>query len=116
VALWRLGSEDPSLWSFFGADIPLDETAARKLTQMIYGSGVDYEPDKRGEIRRIASKPKEGAREIKFDPIRGFISAETVTEFPSPWIITRYGSVPGKIALTFDDGPDPEYTAQILDE
>ena len=115
VALWRLGSEDPSLWNFFGADIPLDETAAFKLTRMIYGYGLDYEPDK-GEILRIAAKPKEGAREIKFDSVRGFITAETVTEFPSPWIITRYGSAPGKIALTFDDGPDPQYTAQILDE
>lgn len=115
VALWRLGSEDPSLWSFFGADIPLDETAASNLTRMIYGYGLDYEPDK-GEILRIAAKPREGAREIKFDPVRGFIVAETVTEFPSPWVITRYGSAPGKIALTFDDGPDPRYTAQILDE
>lgn len=117
VALWRLGSEDPSLWNFFGADIPLDVTAASKLTRMIYGYGLDYEPEKKlGEILRITAKPKEGAREIKFDPARGFINAETVTEFPSPWVITRYGSAPGKIALTFDDGPDPQYTAQILDE
>jgi peptidoglycan-N-acetylglucosamine deacetylase len=116
VALWRLGSEDPSLWNFFGADTPLDEAAAAKLTRMIYGYGLVYEPEKGGEILRIAFKPKEGAREIKFDPVRGFINAETVTEFPSPWIITRYGASPRKIALTFDDGPDPQYTAQILDE
>jgi peptidoglycan-N-acetylglucosamine deacetylase len=117
VALWRLGSEDPSLWNFFGADIPLDEAAASKLTRMIYGYGLDYEPEQNlGEILRITAKPKEGAREIKFDPIRGIINAERVTEFPSPWVITRYGSAPGKIALTFDDGPDPVYTAQILDE
>jgi cellulose synthase/poly-beta-1,6-N-acetylglucosamine synthase-like glycosyltransferase/peptidoglycan/xylan/chitin deacetylase (PgdA/CDA1 family)/spore germination protein YaaH len=116
VALWRLGSEDPSLWNFFGADTPLDETAASRLTRMIYGYGLDYEPDKGGEILRIHAKPKEGAREIRFDPVRGFITAETVTEFPSPWIITRYGAAPGKIALTFDDGPDPQYTPQILDE
>ncbi len=114
VALWRLGSEDPSLWSFFGADVPLDEAAASKLTRMKYGYGLDYEHH--GEMLRIAAKPKEGAREIKFDGMRGFITAETVTEFPSPWIIYRYGAVPRKIALTFDDGPDPEYTPRILDE
>ena len=45
VALWRLGSEDPSLWNFFGADIPLDEAAASKLTRMIYGYGLDFEPE-----------------------------------------------------------------------
>ena len=114
VALWRLGSEDPSLWSFYGADVPLDEAAASKLTQMIYGYGLDYEG--RGEILRIAAKPKDGAREIKFDSVHGFITAETVTEFPSPWIIYRYGDAPRKIALTFDDGPDPDYTPRILDE
>src|SRR5437867_7875324 len=114
VALWRLGSEDPSLWSFYGADVPLDEAAASKLTQMIYGYGLDYEG--RGEILRIAAKPKEGAREIKFDGVRGFITAETVTEFPSPWIIYRYGNAPRKIALTFDDGPDPDYTPRLLEE
>ena len=30
-------------------------------------------------------------------------------------MIQRLGAVPGKIALTFDDGPDPEWTPQILD-
>jgi cellulose synthase/poly-beta-1,6-N-acetylglucosamine synthase-like glycosyltransferase/peptidoglycan/xylan/chitin deacetylase (PgdA/CDA1 family)/spore germination protein YaaH len=114
VALWRLGSEDPSLWNFFGADVPLDEAAASKLTQMRYGYGLDYEGH--GEILRIAAKPRDGARDIKFDGVRGFITAETVTEFPSPWIIYRYGAVPRKIALTFDDGPDPDYTPRILDE
>jgi len=118
VALWRLGGEDPSLWSFFGADVGLDEAAASKLTRMTYGYGLDYENgDKNGgEILRIAARPKEGSREIKFDPVRGLITAETVTEFPSPWVISRYGAAPRKIALTFDDGPDPEYTPKILDE
>ena len=113
VALWRLGSEDPSLWNFFGADVPLDEAAASKLTRMRYGYGLDYEGN--GEILLVTAKPKEGAREITFDAARGMITAETVTEFPSPWVINRYGAAPRKIALTFDDGPDPEYTPRILD-
>jgi len=118
VALWRLGSEDPSLWSFFGADLPLDEAAALELKRMIYGYGLDYEDsgEKGGEILRVTAKPKDGARDITFDAARGLITAETVTEFPSPWVITRYGASPRKIALTFDDGPDPEYTPAILDE
>jgi peptidoglycan-N-acetylglucosamine deacetylase len=40
-----------------------------------------------------------------------------------PWIVTRLlgigvfrkGAAPGKIALTFDDGPNPLYTPQLLD-
>ena len=30
-------------------------------------------------------------------------------------MIHRAGTLPRKIALTFDDGPDPEWTPQILD-
>jgi peptidoglycan-N-acetylglucosamine deacetylase len=118
AALWRLGSEDPSLWTFFGADTPIDETAASKLTRMTYGYGLDYEEGDQGggEILRIAAKPREGSREIKFDATRGLITAETAADLPTPWVISRYGASPRKIALSFDDGPDPEYTPRILDE
>ena len=34
---------------------------------------------------------------------------------PTPFVIHRSGDVQGKLALTFDDGPDPEWTPQILD-
>src|SRR5262249_42745351 len=50
VALWRLGSEDPSLWNSFGIDEPLDQAAASKLMKMTYGYGLDYEGS--GEILR----------------------------------------------------------------
>jgi peptidoglycan/xylan/chitin deacetylase (PgdA/CDA1 family) len=36
--------------------------------------------------------------------------------FPSPYIINRYGGGGKKLALTFDDGPDIQWTPQILDE
>src|SRR5213078_877784 len=48
VALWRLGSEDPSLWSFFGRDVPLDANTAAQLANMVYGYDLDYE--NQGEI------------------------------------------------------------------
>ena len=35
--------------------------------------------------------------------------------FPSPYVVTRHGGAARKVALTFDDGPDPRYTPQILD-
>jgi cellulose synthase/poly-beta-1,6-N-acetylglucosamine synthase-like glycosyltransferase/peptidoglycan/xylan/chitin deacetylase (PgdA/CDA1 family) len=34
---------------------------------------------------------------------------------PTAYMIQRYGSRPGKVALTFDDGPDPQWTPRILD-
>ena len=33
---------------------------------------------------------------------------------PTPYIIKRFGEADKKIALTFDDGPDPVYTSQII--
>ncbi len=120
VALWRLGSEDPSMWNFFGKDLPQDASAAALLSTMSYGYGLDYETPRGrgevGEILHVKGKPGTGTREIGFDSARGLITSEHFTEFPSSWLISRYGGgIAGKIALTFDDGPDPEYTPHILD-
>jgi len=115
-ALWRLGSEDPSVWNFFGRDVPLDGNTAAQLAKMIYGYDLDYDEAK-GEILRIKAEPKAGARTLQFDAARGFITAETINRdnLPSPYVIGRYGWAPRKLALTFDDGPDPEWTPKILD-
>jgi peptidoglycan-N-acetylglucosamine deacetylase len=115
VALWRLGSEDPSLWSFFGRNLPLDAAGAAQLANMIYGYDLDYEG--RGEILRVEAAPQAGSRTIQFDAARGLITSETMARanLPSPYVIQRYGYAPRKLALTFDDGPDPEWTPQILD-
>src|SRR5262249_22000161 len=37
------------------------------------------------------------------------------TRIPMAWVINRNGGAKGKVALTFDDGPDPQYTPAILD-
>src|SRR5690606_18172946 len=34
---------------------------------------------------------------------------------PTKYVIRRYGYAPKKLVLTFDDGPDPNYTPRILD-
>lgn len=115
VALWRLGSEDPSVWNFFGRAVPLDAHTAAGLATITYGYDLDYESQ--GEILRIGAEPKVGARTVQFDAARGFITAETIDrhDLPSPYVIERYGFQPHKLALTFDDGPDPQWTPQILD-
>ncbi|HJQ25513.1 MAG TPA: glycosyltransferase [Blastocatellia bacterium] len=115
VALWRLGSEDPSLWSFFGRNLPLDANTAAQLAKMVYGYDLDYEGH--GEILRVEAAPQAGARAVQFDPARGFITSESIARanLPSPYVIQRYGYMPRKLALTFDDGPDPEWTPKILD-
>jgi cellulose synthase/poly-beta-1,6-N-acetylglucosamine synthase-like glycosyltransferase/peptidoglycan/xylan/chitin deacetylase (PgdA/CDA1 family)/spore germination protein YaaH len=113
VAVWRLGSEDPALWQAFGNNGPLDAECAARLHVIQFGYGLDYEG--KGEILQITSQPKPGSRGLEFDPMRNLITAERFTVFPSPYVITRHGGLAHKVALTFDDGPDPRYTPQILD-
>ena len=112
-ALWRLGSEDPSIWNVFGTNEPNPST--EKLRRMSYGYEVDFEGA--GEILRVQESPHEGERGLDVDPKTGFINSETydINNIPTSYVIQRTGDRPGSIALTFDDGPDPQWTPAILD-
>ena len=113
-ALWRIGSEDPSLWNVFDSKNVLNADTAKSLEKLQYGYDVGYEGS--GEILRVTSTPTIGNRTITFDDKSGFITDEKIIDFPSSFVITRWGSTDAKkIALTFDDGPDPNYTPKILD-
>src|SRR2546426_5373334 len=112
-ALWRLGSEDPSIWSIFGTDQSNPATDA--LKRMVYGYEVDFEGT--GELLQVQSSPHDGERGVNVDPKTGFIASETYDneKIPSSYVIERTGDHPGMIALTFDDGPDARYTPALLD-
>ena len=113
-ALWRLGSEDPSVWNIFDSHAVLDSQSVDKLKTVEYGYDVDYEGS--GEILQVTSSPQVGKRTLIWDPNSGLITAENVTDFPSSYDITRWGgSDSKKLAITFDDGPDANYTPKILD-
>ena len=111
VALWRLGSEDPSLWPVLARRGTLDRAIAEGLRTTRFDYGLVYEG--RGEVLRVTATPNDGTRAITYAD--GLIVASSYTTYPSPYIITRWGGDDRKrIALTFDDGPDPEFTPQIL--
>src|SRR5712691_9783357 len=112
-ALWRLGSEDPSIWSVFGTDQSSPSPDA--LKRMVYGYEVDFEGT--GELLQVQSSPHDGERGVNVDPKTGFIASETYDneKIPSSYVIERTGDHPGMIALTFDDGPDARYTPALLD-
>ncbi|MFL6228118.1 MAG: glycosyltransferase [Pyrinomonadaceae bacterium] len=112
-ALWRLGSEDPSLWSFFGVDAGASSLPPAGLRQIKYGYDVDYEGE--GEILDVVAQPHEGARDVTVEPSSGMITGETFTSLPSTYVVQRTREQPGLVALTFDDGPDAEWTPAILD-
>ncbi len=110
-ALWRLGSEDRSLWAVW--DRPGDANAPSELRTVPPGQDVDIEGQ--GEIIRIDTRPAAGERDITVDPETKLVSDETFKTMPSPYKIDMYGNSPNKIAITFDDGPDPQWTPQLLD-
>jgi cellulose synthase/poly-beta-1,6-N-acetylglucosamine synthase-like glycosyltransferase/peptidoglycan/xylan/chitin deacetylase (PgdA/CDA1 family)/spore germination protein YaaH len=111
VALWRLGAEDPGLWSIFGRSVRLPRTPAG-LTHLPQGTNVDIEGP--GEILRITALPTPGERKLTLGP-NGLLANVDFLRVPRPFTITRSGYKPGLIALTFDDGPDPRWTPQVLD-
>jgi len=114
-ALWRLGSEDPSLWQLVENSSDLNSDIAKELREIPYGSGFDYEGQ--GEILRVTAAPQNGQRQISMNKKAGnLIEEESFTKYPSNYQITRFGGKKQKkVVLTFDDGPNSLYTSQILD-
>lgn len=107
IALWRLGGEDPGIWAALAhlAD------PAPPIASVAADVRVTNEGD--GPFLSLALSPSAGQRVVKMD--QGLIVDERWTASPSPYLVRRGGIVPGAVALTFDDGPDPEFTPQILD-
>jgi len=128
AALWELGSEDPSLWKFYGkeTDATLRSFDPQDLAQVTYNYfGTQF--DGKGDVLDVVQQPTPGLRSLTVDPISRLVTAETFEKYPSQFVIRRRGLVNehdgelyGKntskaIALTFDDGPDPQWTPAILD-
>lgn len=111
-ALWRLGSEDPSIWPVLTRNY--DAPPPEALRDIAPASDVEFIGQ--GELLQIAAEPAPGARTFALDAQTGTtITTETYTKIPTSFTIRRAGEAPGKVALTFDDGPDPQWTPAILD-
>jgi len=111
AAIWRLGSSDSSLWSIWDSVKPTD---AQRAKLKILPPGPDLILNGDGDIWRITGTPKEGRRTIHFDAASDLITDESYEEYPLSYTIEQIGADPHKIAITFDDGPDPRWTPSIL--
>ena len=110
-ALWRLGAEDRSLWRIW--DVPGEANAADRLKDVLPGQDVDMEGE--GEILHIEARPTNGERDLSIDKQTGLIDGEDFKSLPEPYRVARYGASKNQLAITFDDGPDPQWTPKILD-
>ncbi len=118
VALWRLGAEDARLWTFFHRNLsrdslkkyPFNFDLLRNVGQV---TDVDYIGE--GEILDVLRNPSDGKITLTLDSTNLLITHQEYLELPSGYVVKRYGFKEKKIVLTFDDGPDPQYTPAILD-
>ena len=116
VALWRLGSADSRLWSFYNKDLSddaVDTFHYDVLSRVDASYDVDYKGE--GEILDVLTTPSEGAINVTRDTAEDLVSNEVYVRMPSIFVIKKYGKKPKKVVLSFDDGPDERYTPRILD-
>ncbi len=114
VAIWVLGSTDPSIWDFFHRRRLSQSPNMSELQKIEFPYDIEFVGD--GEIAHVVSNPTPGSRSLELDPKTGLALDESYTKFPASYVIARTGYKPGAIALTIDDGPAEPYTSQMLDE
>jgi cellulose synthase/poly-beta-1,6-N-acetylglucosamine synthase-like glycosyltransferase/peptidoglycan/xylan/chitin deacetylase (PgdA/CDA1 family)/spore germination protein YaaH len=113
IAIHRLGEEDPAIWSVLRTDpsqspspSELAALSGIRLDELIASTGE-------GDFLTVGPDPKPGARLLEVTD--GEIK-ERYTTVPVPESIARQGDPgPKKVAITFDDGPDPKWTPKILE-
>ena len=116
VALWRLGSADNRLWSFFNKDLS-DAAVDTFNYNVLHDAKISYDVDYigEGEILDVISTPKPGYINTTIDTDEDLVINEDYQTMPSIFVIKKYGKKPKKVVLSFDDGPDEKYTGRILD-
>ena len=85
---------------------------ARETEEVPPGYDIILEGD--GDIWRITATPQSGRRTFDYDSTSDVFDDESFQSYPLSWRIEEMGAAPNKVALTFDDGPDPDWTPKIL--
>ncbi len=126
TALWRLGGEDPRIWHYYGRDLSTESLRKYPFNFSLL-STIPYDPNVKpshvgeGELLDILFTPQKGKIKLEIDKKELLISEQNYQNLPSGYIYEKFGEDetpigPGhKIILTFDDGPNPEFTPKILD-
>ena len=112
TALWRLGHSDTSIWSIWDATRP-DAAVRQKLADIAPGPDLILEGN--GDVWRFIDTPKRGRRSFTYDAATDLFTDENYEAYPLSYDIDQIGAAKKKLAITFDDGPDPHWTPRILD-
>jgi peptidoglycan-N-acetylglucosamine deacetylase len=113
-ALYRLGSEDPAIWNALSVqrNFKLDNQT-RQALEILEGTDTITDVGD-GEIVTVDESRSDGRRNLAVDP-EGYLTAKYVKfpEFPTLYHQGQGGE--HEVAITFDDGPSPQWTPKILD-
>ncbi|HEX2927574.1 MAG TPA: glycosyltransferase [Ruminiclostridium sp.] len=111
AALWRTGLEDPGIWGFYSQQNS-DGFSPLALSKVQTLGTANF--DGNGEILNVDTAPKDGIRNIRMNG--KLIDYAEYSKLPTNYEVKRFGHLSNKeVVLTFDDGPDPRYTDQVLD-
>jgi len=113
-AVYRLGTEDTAIWDALNVSraFKIDDQTRESLEVL---RGTDTITDVGdGEIVTVDESRSDGLRNLSVDA-EGFLTAK-YTKFPEfPTLYHQGAGGEHQVAITFDDGPDPEWTPKILD-
>lgn len=86
-----------------------------KIVEKIVTIPAPFSVTGSGAWLTYAQRGKPGTKAISVGAKTGLVFGEREIESPTPCIIKRYNkSHPNSVVLTFDDGPHPRYTRQIM--
>ena len=113
IAISQLGTEDPAIWR--ALELPASVTDRRQLAflRTMPAVGGPIASLGQGDFIRVEEPRNDGSRDITLGA-DGFIASRYV-RFPSYLTVSHQGGGRNdEVAITFDDGPDPKWTPQIL--
>ena len=113
-ALYRLGSEDPAIWD--ALSVPRDfkfDNQTRQALELIKSTDTITDVGD-GEIVTVDEDRTDGMRKLAVDG-DGYLTAKYVKFAEFPTLYHQGAGGEHQVAITFDDGPDPQWTPKILD-
>src|SRR5438094_4419831 len=113
-ALYRLGSEDPAIWDALSVprDFRFDNQTRQSLEPIKSTDTIADVGD--GEIVTVDEDRTDGIRRLAVDA-EGYLTAKYVKFAQFPTLYHQGAGGEHQVAITFDDGPDPRWTPQLLD-
>lgn len=115
LAISRLGTEDPQLWTALDL-VGAPQLASADLAPLLdLKTGSSITNIGEGDVVTADISPEEGRRQIERNEDNGLLST-TYDKFPEyPTLYHQGAGTEHQVVLTFDDGPDPRWTPRILD-